>query len=180
MLMNENTKVKLGYLGTVEGKSMYEIVRNNPDMVIDMYKDIEPDADKYCGINREFFKVNRDIKSYYIFKRTNGVDIFEELPLVKDTDLFKWYYMKRGQVDMLWAQLTKGYLRFNCAYHLKTKSTQIGVMYQRATLTNIWIDNGDNEDILNEIEKFNVEFEREICYSTNVAKLHDTNRLAQN
>ena len=120
MLMNENTKVKLGYLGTVEGKSMYEMARNNPDMIIDMFKNMEPDVDKYCEVNREFFKVNRDVNSYYIFNRSNGVDIFMDMPLVTNTDVFKWTYKEWGRSKTLWTQLTKGYLRFNCMYNLKT------------------------------------------------------------
>ena len=178
MLMNENNKIKLGYLGTMEGKNMYEIALNDPDKIIDMYKDIEPDTDKYCEPNREFFKVNRNIKSYYIFKRTDGIDIFEELPLVTDTDLFKWTYIKRGMAEMLWAQVSKGYLRFNCSYYLKNKSVHIAAMYEKATLKNIWVNNGDNEGILNAIEKFNAEFEGHVCYSTSSAELKNTSRFA--
>ena len=64
MLMNENNKIKLGYLGTMEGKNMYEIALNDPDKIIDMYKKVKPDENKYCSINREFFKVKRDIDFY--------------------------------------------------------------------------------------------------------------------
>ena len=67
MLMNECTKARLGYLGTVEGKAMYDVVRNNLDTIIDMFKDIEPDENKCCETNREYFKAKRGNKYYYIF-----------------------------------------------------------------------------------------------------------------
>ena len=165
MLMNENTKIKLGYLGTMEGKNMYEIALNDPDKIIDMYKKVKPDENKYCSINREFFKVKRDDDFYYIFGRTDGVDIFIELPLVTDTDLFKWTrkYRQYGG-DILWTQLTKGNLRFNCSYSLLCKITTISVMYDKANVGNLRVNNGDNEDIMNAIEEFIEEFEGHVCY----------------
>lgn len=125
MLMNENTKVKLGYLGTVEGKSMYEMARNNPDMIISLFENNDADDNKFFDMNREFFKVNRDVKSYYIFNRKDGVDVFVDLPLVTDTNIFKWIYKEfgsNGRVKILWTQLSKGKLRFNCSYYLGNKS----------------------------------------------------------
>jgi hypothetical protein len=175
MLMNENTKVKLGYLGTVEGKSMYETARNNPDMIISLFENNEADDKKFFDMNREFFKVNRGVKSYYLFKRNNGVDLFIDLPLVTDNEIFKWTYKEWGQVKTLWTQLVKGNLRFNCSYHLTTKNVHISVMYQKANLCNLWINNGDNEDILNKIQEYITQFGSEICYSVNSAEIENGN-----
>ena len=179
MLMNENTKIKLGYLGTVEGKSMYNIALNDPDMVIDMFKKMKPNENKYCETNREYFKVKRQNEFYYVFGRTDGVDVFIEMPLVSDTELFIWTrkYRQYGG-DILWTQLTKGELRFNCTYSLLCKSTSISVMFNKANVGNISINNGDNEDIMNRIEEFCAEFEGEVCFSTSCADIKNTNRFA--
>lgn len=181
MLMNESTKVKLGYLGTVEGDLMYELARNKPDMVITLFENCKADEEKYFDMKREFFKINRDFKSYYIFNRTNGVDVFIELPLVSNTDIFKWTYKEcghKGRIKMLWTQLSKGSLRFNCAYYLNSKSAHISVMYEKATLHNLRINNADNEDILNAINKCISDFENRICYSVDRAEISNTNRFA--
>ena len=39
------------------------------------------------------------------------------------------------------------------------------------------IYNADNEDILNKIEEFNAEFERDVCFSTGCAEFKNTNRF---
>jgi hypothetical protein len=179
MMINENTKVKLGYLGTIEGKSMYEMARNNPDMIISLFENTEADESKFFDLGKEFFKVNRDVKSFYIFNRNNGIEVFTELPLVTNTELFRWTYREAGSYaksKMLWTQLSKGKLRFNCSYHLNTKNTHIVVMYEKAILQHLWVNNGDNEDILNTISEYIAEFEGVICYSVDAAELVNTNR----
>ena len=181
MLMKESNKVKLGHLGTVEGNMMYEAALNNPDLVITLFENSKADEDKIFDMNREFFKVNRDTKSYYIFNRTNGVDVFVELPLVTDTDIFKWTYKELGAdgfVKVLWTQLTKGDLRFNCAYYLRSKSVRITVMYNKAILTYLNINNAENEDILNEINRYITDFKRAINHSVDADEMKNTNRFA--
>ena len=175
MIISESTKVKLGYLGAIEGKSMYEMTRNNPDVIISIFENNEPDETKFFDMGKEFFKINRDIKSFYIFKKGDGIEIFTEMPLVTNTKLFKWTYKEYGRVKMLWTQVSKGNLRFNCSYHLSTKSVHITVMYEKAVLQNIWINNGDNEDILNAINEYIKDFGGEIYYSVDAAELVNTN-----
>ena len=167
-MINENTKVRLGYLGTIEGKDMYENARNNPESIISLYEGNEPDDTKRLEMNREFFKVNQDVYSYYFFKRTNGTDIFVEMPLIKDDEMFKWIrrdWGRYGRVKTLWTQLQKGFLRFNCSYHLDTKSAHINIMWENTHLKNIWIQNATNEDILAAINEWVVEFEGHVVYS---------------
>ena len=178
MMINENTKVKLGYLGTIEGKSMYEMARNNPDTIISLFENTEPDENKFFDMGKEFFKVNREDKSFYFFNRNNGIEIFTELPLVTNTELFNWGYREvgsAGRIKMLWTQLSKGKLRFNCSYHLSTKNVHIVVMYEKTPLKNIWINNGENEDILNAIKEYMTEFEGIIRYSVDAAELVNAN-----
>lgn len=165
MLFNENTKVRLGYLGTMQGKGIYEIARNNPEPIIELYKENEPDDKKYLDMNREFFKINKDVYSYYFFARENGTDIFVEMPLVKDDELFKWTRRDWGRAKTLWTQLEKGFLRFNCSYYLTTKSVHINVMWDKANLKNIWVQNATNEDVLEAIKEWVAEFEGNVIYS---------------
>ena len=179
--MNETTKARLGYLGTVEGSHMYEMACNKPDMVIALFDNCKADENKYFDMKREFFKVNRDVKSYYIFRRTNGADVFIDLPLVRDTETFKWTYKECGHkrsIKMLWTQLSKGSLRFNCAYYLGTKSANITVMYDKAILHNLRINNADNEEILDAINKWTKEFEQEIYCSVDVSEIENTNKFS--
>ena len=181
MLMNECTKARLGYLGTVEGRDMYEKTCENPDIIINLFENCKADENKYFNMNREFFKVNRGAKSYYIFNRTDGADVFIDLPLVKDTEIFRWTYKECGHeksIKMLWTQLTKGSLRFNCAYYLKHKSASISVMYGNAILHNLRINNAENEDILNEINRYITDFKRAINHSVDADEMKNTNRFA--
>lgn len=181
MLMNECTKARLGFLGTVEGSDMYEKACENPNIIINLFENCKADENKYFNMNREFFKVNRGTKSYYIFNRTNGADVFIDLPLVKDTEIFKWTYKECGHeksIKMLWTQLTKGHLRFNCAYYLRNKNASVSVMYENVILHNLQINNADNEDILNAINECIADFEGKICYSVSTAEISNTNRFA--
>lgn len=175
MIINESTKVRLGYLGTMEGKSMYEVVRNNPEPIIELYENNEPDDKKYLDMSREFFKVNKDVYSYYFFAKGNSVDIFVEMPLVKDDELFKWIRRDWGRTKALWCQLHKGNLRFNCSYHLATKSVHINVMWDNANLKNIWLKNATNEDILEAIKEWSTDFEGEVFYAIENADLTNKN-----
>ena len=169
MIISENTKVKLGYLGTMEGDGMYENARNNPEPIIFMFGNNKPDDKRYFDMNREFFKVNDDICSYFIFKRENGIDIFVEMPLVEDTELFQWTRRDFRNVKTLWTQIEKGMLKFNCSYRFVTKDTQINIMWGRSWITNIWVKNGTNEDIMTAINEWIVEFEGNTKYSIGIA-----------
>lgn len=171
MMINENVKVRLGYLGTMEGKGMYEKAQNNPDAIISIYEDNEPDGVATFDINREFFKVNKDVQSYYIYKRDDGVDVFLELPLVENTELFKWERRDWGRSKTLWTQIQKGSLRFNCAYYLDTKSIHINAMWDNANIKSIWIKYGTNDDILAAINDVILEVRSRIVYSTESAEL---------
>ena len=177
MMINESTKVRLGYLGTMEGKGMYEMARNNPEPIIELYERNEPDDKRYLDMNREFFKVNKDVYSYYFFARENGIDIFIEMPLIKDTELFTWVRRDWGHTKTLWCQLHKGKLRFNCSYHLVTKNVHINVMWDNANLKNIWLRNATNDDIIEAIKEWSADFEGEVFYAIENADLINKNSL---
>lgn len=158
MLFNENTKIKLGYLGTVEGKGMYDNVRLEPQPIIDLYKDMEPDKRKEVDLNKEFFKVKDGITFYYFFARTNGVDIFTEIPLVENDGIFDWVRRDWGRAKTLWTQIKESYLTFSCTYYLETKAVQINVRWDGNHLGNKWVDNATNEDILRAINEWKKDF----------------------
>lgn len=162
MLFTENTKVKLGYLGTVEGKGMYDKARLEPQPIINLYKDSEPNNRKEIDLRREFFKVKDDITSYYFFARTDGIDIFVELPLVTDTEEFQWVRRDWGRTKTLWTQIKKGQLTFSCAYYLETKNTQINIRWNGNHIGVIWVNNATNEDILIEIDMWQRNFVTEV------------------
>ena len=171
MIINESAKVRLGYLGTMQGKGMYETARNNPEPIISLYEGNEPDDKRYLDMNREFFKVNKDVYSYYFFARENGIDIFMEMPLVKDDELFKWIRRDYGRVKGLWCQLQKGFFKFNCMYHLSTKDVQINVVWEKEHLDFVWVKNASNEEILEAINKWIAEFEVHVLHSVETEEM---------
>ena len=179
MLFNENTKVRLGYLGTVEGKDMYETVRNNPEQIISLYEKNEPDDKRYLDMNREFFKTNNDVYSYYFFAKENGVDIFVDMPLVKNDDLFKWIrrdFGHNGNIKTLWTSIKKGFFKFNCSYHLNTKDANIVIFwkeYRQEHIRTLRVNNATNEDILAAINEYMAEFETHVIHSVRTSELHN-------
>ena len=179
MLFNESTKVRLGYLGTLEGKDMYETVRNNPEPIISLYEKNEPDDKRYLDINREFFKINNDVYSYYFFARENGVDIFVDMPLVKNDDLFKWTrrdFGSNGSVKTLWTALKKGFLKFNCTYYLRTKDVKVVIIWNEHNyerISGFRLSNATNEDILAAINEYMAEFETHVIHSVRTSELHN-------
>lgn len=178
MLFNENTKIRLGYLGTMNGKGMYENARMNSDVIIALFKGNTPDDTRYINTKAAFFKVNDDVFSYYFFERENGVDIFMELPLVKNDELFKWVRRDIRCVKMLWTRLKKGKLIYNCSYHLSSHRVQVRIIWEKQLLHTTWIENATNEDILNVINEWNAEFEGGVWYAIERAELEDSNELA--
>lgn len=165
MLMTEKTKVELGHLGTIEGKDMYNIARLDPQPIIDLYKEIEPSKANEIDLHREFFKVKNESTAYYFFARTNGVDVFIELPLVADDETFQWTRRDWGRCKTLWTQIKSGYLTFSCAYYLETKSVQINVRWNGSCIGNVWLDNATNEDIMQEINKWKARFLNDVEHS---------------
>ena len=165
MLINENIKIRVGYLGTIEGKDMYDLAKNNPDNIISFFENMEPNEDKHFDMRRQFFKVNRNIKSYYIFARTDGVDVFVEMPLVMDTDLFKWAHRKHGRFHSLWTQLNKGHFRYNCTYDLHSDNTHVNVMYNNKIVESMYLNKADNNDILKAITEFEEKFANDVRIS---------------
>ena len=159
MLFTENTKMRLGYLGTVEGKEMYEKAKNNTEQFIMLYKDNEPDDKERLDMNREFFKINYDSLAYFFFARSNGVDIFVEMPLVYNDELFDWSQRRLGKTRTLFAQLSKGALMFNCTFNFVTRHTHIIILWENSRIDNIWAYNATNEDILKAITEWEAEFE---------------------
>ena len=179
MMFNENTKVRLGYLGTMEGKDMYENARNNTDHILSFYKNIEPDTKRRIDMDREFFKVKVNENSYYFFARTNGVDIFVEMPLVENDELFDWnlkYWGTKGKIKTLWAQLRKGTIKFNCTYYLESKNTTVRIMIGRVFYKSLWIQNGTNKDILEAIEDWLNEFRGQMSYSLETEPIKKENK----
>ena len=166
MLFTESTKIRLGYLGTVEGKGMYEKAKNNPEQIINLYKDNEPNDKKQLDANREFFKTKHDIHSYFFFARTDGADIFVELPLVHNNELFKWTRRDWGRSKTLFAQLQQGSFKYNCTFNLVTKSAHINVLWGKEHLKHIMIQNATNKDILDAIS----EWEEEFVYDVNSSR----------
>ena len=171
MLINESTKVRLGYLGTMEGKNMYETAQKNPEAIISIYKEYEADSRKEVSLNREFFKVNMDAQSYYFFARTNGIDIFVELPLVENDELFTWIDKKLGHHRTLWTKLKKGSLSFNCSYRRSDKFTSINIYWEREQIDHLVIRNSTNEDILFAINEWLEEFEGSVTRSISKEKI---------
>ena len=165
MLFTEKTKVKLGYVGTVEGKGIYDTAKLEPQPFINLYKDKETNSEKEVDLRREFFKVKEDYTSYYFFARTDGVDIFVELPLVTDDEKFRWTRRDWGRVKTLWTQIKNGNLTFSCTYYLETKNVQINIRWNGNSIGNVWVDNATNEDILSEIEKWKLNFVSEVNIS---------------
>lgn len=171
MLFTKTDKVKLGYVGTIEGNGMYENIRMNPQPIIDLYKGVEPNTKREASFNREFFKVkdNKDeIASYYFFARANGVDMFVELPLVTDDNTFQWIrrdWGSQGHVKTLWTQIKSGQLTFNCAYYLDNKNTHVNINWNGNRLDCFWVDGGTNEDILAAIEEWKGLFQAEVTRS---------------
>ena len=167
MLFTEKTKAKLGYLGTVEGHGMYENARIDPKPFIELYQNSTPNTKKEIDLRREFFKVRDDITSYYFFARRDGVDIFVEVPLVEDDDIFKWKRRDWGSFKTLWSQIERGYLTFSCAYYLNSKDVRITVRWSKERFSNVignmWIENGTNEEILTAIKSWEREFYFEVC-----------------
>lgn len=167
MLMNENTKLRLGYLGAINGDMAYENARINPDVIIDLFMDSKPNEKISFDTNKEYFKVKRNGKIYYFFEKNSwfsaetGVEIFIDLPLVENDDVFKWEYRHWKSVTALWTQLTRGNLKFNCTYNCYTKETSVNVFWGRnsdKSLGSFTCKNADNIDILKGIEKFLTEF----------------------
>lgn len=168
MLFNETEKVKLGYLGTVEGKSMYENARTNPEQIVALFKEMKADETKRFDTSREFFKAKVNKESYYFFEKWNGVDVFKELPLVERTELFNWIRRDWGSVSSYWCQINRGFLRFNCKYNLDTKDTRINIFWENKSydsIASIYIKNSTNEDILESIENWLADFGAKVDYT---------------
>ena len=170
MMISESTKARLGYLGTMEGKNMYAIAQRDPEAIISFYKDNEADDKKDIPLNNAFFKVNVDVHSYYFFSRTNGVDIFVELPLVEDDDVFSWEDKRFGRRAVLWAKLKKGFLRFNCSYWMETKDASINIYWEREQIGHLMIKDATNEEILKAINEWATSFEGHVVHSVTMDK----------
>lgn len=171
MMINESTKVRLGYLGTIEGKNMYENAQKNPEAIISLYKENEIDKDRTVPVNKDFFKVNIDAYSYYFFSLANRVDIFVELPLVEDDELFSWVDKRFGHCEVLWTKLKKGLLIFNCSYNKITKNTSVNIFWEREQIGHLLLANATNEDILSAINEWTTTFEGQVVNSVTNKKL---------
>lgn len=170
MIFNEQNKINVNFLGTIQGKEMYEVAKANPEVIVNLFNGNEPLREEQFDINREFFKVKLNKVSYYFFARANGVDVFKEIPLVERTELFNWKQKTWGTISGLWCQINKGLLRFNCTYYIESKNVRINVFWGNKSydaIDVINVHNATNEDILEAIDSWMAKFERDVNRSAN-------------